>query len=202
MHSLLADPNSDYVNANYIDVSSFVSPFFYFLHRPFPSLIPSLLLLVSFFRLKIFAVEELHTFLFEFCYSDAQEVWLWHTFTYLSSVIYDGSNSLLFIPPEWYPQELVKYFSVFVSLPGKSSACGCEPSWVLLHYALPISHSCLARERKKCIQDTKNNASILCVFYCCYCYQMSVKWHKPLVTVLTTSECVPKQTSGLMFVSG
>lgn len=24
MHSLLADPNSDYVNANYIDVSSFL----------------------------------------------------------------------------------------------------------------------------------------------------------------------------------
>lgn len=77
MHSLLADPNSDYVNANYIDVSSsFFPPQFILCTILFLSFFLSYFLSDVFFPLEMIAVEECHAFLlpfFDFDYSDAQE---------------------------------------------------------------------------------------------------------------------------------
>lgn len=138
MHSLLADPNSDYVNANYIDVSSSFS--FLFIPRSFS-------FLVSYFSLlSLFPWDDcccrtscFHDFLCDFVYSDACEAWIYsrngkimpRIATYLRSVIYDSSISLCAIPPGWHPLELGEYFHSFNSLPTKSSACDCDPTWVL-----------------------------------------------------------------------
>lgn len=166
MHSLLADPNSDYVNANYIDVSSFfpLIPFSppSFLPLSAVSLSPSRRLLLNFhaFMLSCFTLPVLIR-------NPGYGIIIPYMVTYLSSVIYDSSILLVF--------HTTKMVSFGTSGVFQHFSFPCQGSHQLVAVNPPGSHYItlfffpiliLPRKGWKCIQDAKNNASVLCFCHC------------------------------------